>query len=717
MFVCIYLKAKGAPKALYALFQHSGLSLSYNWVQDAIKTISEEAMDRAVEAYMNSACILVYDNLMLSFKVKHQRSDKLTATNNGTAITLLPLPSQATAVLNNGAFFMEHRRRIQELYMAKEMTFLSAEELFQPADDALINKQLQYNVISALFRVPGLENSKLLEDSRLKPPAPIDQLPSGEENRSRQFMLGTVDLDETTYAGSEAVMMEALSQLKQSSPEAHRAIARSRLQSWVGDQLTWERGESLAAMKQVELNAFDRHDWTHRSLGWLHILMNLGRSVYYISYGNSTGLLFARDVANLQRSGLKAPTKQKGPEYHTLRDALLDILEARYWGLWMWYAGVSKLEELVDWANKATVDQVLEGAKQIWQQRASNRALTLLDQQQHIKTTTVGRKTVTKVSNQDPVLESVIRSTTHLMLFEEVHRSVRFGDVGMLDLLLPRLLTFFSGAGNPRYAKMMAVMLQWKLHEAPPGVNEIIRRYTWLVNFTGRPDGFYAIDHRQELNNLSIRMHGPPPQSATWEQYKMLSPAMPVLSAIIDQFDRQFSDFHRSRRHYVPDTTEDVKMVLQKQVAANIHGFNPNRTCGTGNNTSDPMAEGQQTLFNMDYLTTLWANRQKYYGQTNLEEVYPDQSVSMETLVHRMAGLSMDTKMHEAGEVEPQAGESRHVTPTANDQTPLGHSPPAQALDDVDRAQENPQEPIDNNETLELDEVANRFYSLSLYVS
>ncbi|KAG9078133.1 hypothetical protein FS749_009914 [Ceratobasidium sp. UAMH 11750] len=28
MFVCIYLKAKGVPKALYALFQHSGLSLS-----------------------------------------------------------------------------------------------------------------------------------------------------------------------------------------------------------------------------------------------------------------------------------------------------------------------------------------------------------------------------------------------------------------------------------------------------------------------------------------------------------------------------------------------------------------------------------------------------------------------------------------------------------------------------------------------------------------
>jgi hypothetical protein len=55
------------------------------------------------------------------------------------------------------------------------------------------------------------------------------------------------------------------------------------------------------------------------------------------------------------------------------------------------------------------------------------------------------------------------------MLFEETCRSVRFGDVGMLDLLLPRLLAYFNGAGNPNYAKMIASMLQWKLHEAPPG--------------------------------------------------------------------------------------------------------------------------------------------------------------------------------------------------------------------------------------------------------
>ncbi|KAG8734508.1 hypothetical protein FRC12_018494 [Ceratobasidium sp. 428] len=331
MFVCIYLKAKSAPKALYALFQHSGLSLSYNWAQMAIKTISADAMARAVDAYMSSACVLVFDNLMLSFKVKYQRADKQTATNNGTAMTLIPLPSEATTVLNNGALFREHGQRIQELYIAKKMSFLSTDDLFQPEDMALVNKRLRYNIIASLFRVPGLADSKLLEDRRLQPPKPIDLLPSGEEHRSKQFMLGTVDLDETTYSGCEAVMMEALKQLNFSSPASLRELAHSRQQPWTGDQLSFDRMDALAAMKQIELNTFDRHSWAHRGPGWLHILMNLARATYYVSYGTSTGLLFARDVANLHRSGLKAPTKQKGPEYHTLQDALLHILEARYW--------------------------------------------------------------------------------------------------------------------------------------------------------------------------------------------------------------------------------------------------------------------------------------------------------------------------------------------------------------------------------------------------
>ncbi|KAG8721597.1 hypothetical protein FRC09_007631 [Ceratobasidium sp. 395] len=724
MFVCIYMKAKGSPKALYALFHHSGLSLSYNWVQEAVKTISVDAMTRAVDAYMNSACVIVFDNLMLSFKVKYQRADKQTATNNGTAITLIPLPSEATAVLNDGALFRENRRRVQELYMAGTMSFLSPDDLFRPADEVSINKRLQYNILASLFRVPGLADSKLLEDRRLQPPAPIDLLPSGEEHCSKQFMLGTVDLDETTYSGCEAVMMEALSQLNHSTPASLRELVRSRQQSWVGDQLSFDRMDALAAMKQLELNTFDRHNWTLRGPGWLHILMNLGRAVYYVSYGTSTGLLFARDVANLHRSGLKAPTKQKGPEYHTLRDALLHILEARYWGLWMWHCGVSKLEDLVEWVNQASVDQILAGVERIWQERAFDRAITLLRDQAQVTTTKVGRKTVTTTSNEDPVLETVISSMVHLMLFEEVHRSVRFGDVGMLDLMLPNLLQFFSGAGNPRYAKMIALMLQWKFHEAPPGVNEIVRRYTWLVNFSGRPDGFYAIDHRQELNNLLIRMHGPPPQSATWEMYRMMSPTMPVLSAVIEQFDRRFSDFHRSRQHYIPDPTDDVKLLVRKQLDAKIHIFDPSRTCGSGNKTIDPLEEGNNNLFETDYLQNLRATREKYYGQTNLEEVYTDQDIDRQVLLHRMAGLSLDVDMEEAGggdeAPERQEGDHGHVTPPTNQHTPSdcrSHTPitPHSLIDDENDEGE-PQMPLDDNVALELDEIANQFYSLSLDV-
>ncbi|KAG8728848.1 hypothetical protein FRC12_021446 [Ceratobasidium sp. 428] len=199
---------------------------------------------------------------------------------------------------------------------------------------------------------------------------------------------------------------------------------------------------------------------------------------------------------------------------------------------------------------------------------------------------------------------------------------------------------------------------------------------------------------------------------------------MPVLSAVIEQFDRRFSDFHRSRQHYIPDPTDDVKLLVRKQLDAKIHSFDPSRTCGSGNKTIDPLEEGNNNLFETDYLQNLRATREKYYGQTNLEEVYADQDIDRQALLRRMAGLSLDVDMEEAGggdeAPERQEGDHGHVTPPANQHTPSdrrSHTPiTPHSLIDVENDEGEPQVPLDDNMALELDEIANQFYSLSLDV-
>ncbi|KAF8597051.1 hypothetical protein BDV93DRAFT_569883 [Ceratobasidium sp. AG-I] len=690
MFVCIYMRAKSAPKSLYTFYQHCGISLSHGWGLNAVKTVSLEAMEKAVDTFSKQACILVHDNLRFPFKVKHRGGDNISATDNGTAITMIPLPDEATAVLNDPSRFVDHRRRIKELYLSQNMRFLQPSDFHLPQQDALVNRRLKYNMIAALFRIPQLAelNLELEGHELLKPPPPIDQLPCGDQHRSKQFMLGTLDVEEASLSGNNTVIHETLKQLGIETNKQRQQLAASRLQIWVGDQLTVERGHGLTEIKQDDLNTFDRQDWIVWVPGWFHILMNLARSIYYIDFGTSTGLLLARDVATLGRSGLKTPTKQKGPAFHTLDEALHHILEARYRGLWIWATGVDNTQQLVEWVQKATPQDILEAANRIWSLRASNRALTTLDQQKS-KTTT----------NEDLALESNIRLTSHLMLYEECRRSVRTGDVGLMELLLPRLLMFFAGAGNPKYAREMANMLQWQWHEAPPGLSDIIRRHAWIVNFNGKPDGFYAIDLRQELNNLSLRLHGPPAQSSSWEQYKQISPAMPVLSAVVDQFDRRFSDFHRSRKHYVPDAENDISRLLSRHATARIHDFVASRDCSSANTNLDAMEEGQQLVLYSDYLVDYAAQRQKYYGSTNTLEIYEDKNLDLETVVQAIKNTHMDPLAIIEPETTQDIGtqEIDHVTGAPTNSPPLsttsGH--PEANTNDQDEQSNDDQDGID----------------------
>ncbi|KAB5587846.1 hypothetical protein CTheo_8713 [Ceratobasidium theobromae] len=139
--------------------------------------------------------------------------------------------------------------------------------------------------------------------------------------------------DESSLTGASQVQLDMLSQLNQMSLDKRKDPGTSRMQYIVGDNLTNIRGLGLQQLKQSGLNSFDRNDWIIWVPGWFHLLMNFGRAIYFEHYGTNMGLLLARDVSTLNWSGLNKPTRNKGPDFHTLDEALHIILEARYQGL------------------------------------------------------------------------------------------------------------------------------------------------------------------------------------------------------------------------------------------------------------------------------------------------------------------------------------------------------------------------------------------------
>lgn len=219
---------------------------------------------------------------------------------------------------------------------------------------------------------------------------------------------------------------------------------------WVGDSLTVQRLRQLQRMKADDSNFLERLQHLVLAFGWMHLDMNLCNSIFYHSYSETSNSGLARDAAALRRSGLKKPTRSRGPPYHIADEFFQHTTTARMRELWLWASGTTTIDDLVTWVNKSTHKEIQQAAERIWNERTSNRAL--------------------EAHKNDPSLCNSIAINRDLLLRHEVWYAIQHGDVGRMEYALPHLLLFFSGAGSSNYAREIAEVLHWRQFEAPPGV-------------------------------------------------------------------------------------------------------------------------------------------------------------------------------------------------------------------------------------------------------
>ncbi len=76
----------------------------------------------------------------------------------------------------------------------------------------------------------------------LAPPPPVDLLPCGAEHVIQQHILETIELDESTYEGTDKLLHRILpQQLGWGSAAEVERSAQERVLFWVGDQLMVDR--------------------------------------------------------------------------------------------------------------------------------------------------------------------------------------------------------------------------------------------------------------------------------------------------------------------------------------------------------------------------------------------------------------------------------------------------------------------------------------------
>ncbi|KAI0349259.1 hypothetical protein OH77DRAFT_1525815 [Trametes cingulata] len=588
----VFLKAKGASAKSLDLLHALGVTMSHSWSVRAYAGISEDAMKDLQKVIHLLAWWLAYDNVNFAFQVFSQRLSNQSHFDSGTSGSVFVKPHAPAPPPLSSASLQEQRR----IGRQNPITLADIAAL-EVAAAPRIHAHIVHIVLQTLLDCPefDLPTYSHRAHSALAAPPPVSCLPTGPEGITKQYVLGTVHIDEASYDGTDDLIKEWMHQLKLDGADQRTRTGLERVLVWVGDQLTVDRLRGLANYRCEDMNGYDRLDWLVVVFGWFHALMAFANSLHRQYFGTSKGRGLRQAFALLNRKGLQS-IKIKGVFYHHLHEGILHIAEARLRDCWRKVGGVEKLADL----RSRRPEELRALAEDLVRRYASNDAVEDLD--------------ALMDGQHDSTLRQSVMWNRDVLYYLLLHRSMQGGDVGMMEDLLPHLLYRFAGGGNHKYAVEILELLQGLHREWPQDVKDFVRQNCWLVNLSGEPDEFQAIDlveeHTVKDVKVTYRPRGP---NASWQLMKARAPAIPTLRAIDEYLARQFRTIYRGTSHTSPSKEADVQHLYEFYREAGIHDYVP------GRDAVDDVKEVVSNGFQVASTTLLrkWLTRREVYDRTS----------------------------------------------------------------------------------------------------
>ena len=200
-------------------------------------------------------------------------------------------------------------------------------------------------------------------------------LPHGPEHVTLQYLLGSINIPEVSYADNECVVEELLRQLGLiSGTEEEQKLTLEKVLAWIGDQMTVDHLCGLFKFCSQDTNSFDRLDWMVLVFGWLHLQMAFANSLHkqYLGMAAGRGLMQAFTLLKCKGLGSSA---MKGPFHHDLIEALYHVAEVHVRIDWLTVTKAKCLKELQSWPPA----KLLEYAHKLVDEHASSNAVNQMD--------------------------------------------------------------------------------------------------------------------------------------------------------------------------------------------------------------------------------------------------------------------------------------------------------------------------------------------------
>ncbi|KAF8327129.1 hypothetical protein F5887DRAFT_924902 [Amanita rubescens] len=433
----IYLKACGMSARAFDAIHSLGLTMSHKWTAEAFRTLSKKAMDEVRQMVKSQPFFVSYDNVNVPLRVFSQRLHNQSHFQSGCAGTVWTLPIEKALV-------PRINRALQETRRAATMFDITPLIDGIPAAAKRLRASYIYHILSVLLNSPEFRAYPATHRNHecLAPPAPVHELPVGENARNIQYMLETAPIEEASYDGNDKVVAEWFRQLQLDSEVEQKQTGLDRVLVCCGDQLTMDRLRGLYKYRHEDFNSFDRMDYLVLSPGWFHLVMAFALSLYKQYYGTSNSVGLLRHAFDLLHKKKMSPAS-KGPFWNDLDEALRHISEAHFRTSWCQLTGAKTLDDLV----KKRPEELHAYAGQILDRYASMAALVELQERM-------------PSDKPDLVQENSIMWNKDILPYLELTAAIKEGDVGRMEDLIPVILFRFAGGGNFKYTVELLEMLQ-----------------------------------------------------------------------------------------------------------------------------------------------------------------------------------------------------------------------------------------------------------------
>src|ERR1700683_2677078 len=144
-----------------------------------------------------------HDNVNIPLQVFSQRLHNQSHFISGCVVTIWILPKDAALLEDANGAFQKHRAKGSK-------TCFDYGEILDGDEDigTWIEQQHIHHILSVLLECPDFADYAYLDDPIFEPPPPINQILCGPEQACKQYILGTTDIEEASYEGTDKNVTE-----------------------------------------------------------------------------------------------------------------------------------------------------------------------------------------------------------------------------------------------------------------------------------------------------------------------------------------------------------------------------------------------------------------------------------------------------------------------------------------------------------------------------